>query len=278
WISAYSLCVFKRWLLRRPNPDPPRLWRDFVRYNFLPRRWRGAGDVSNPAPSASPETREVRESMESPSKPLVLGTTNQNPPELSFWALVREDLRTHDNDPFSQGFWALFQHRFGNWRMSLPKPLRPPFTLLYRMMHKWVQWTCGISLSYTVKVGRRVRIWHFGGMVLGAREIGNDVHIRQNTTMGVARRGDSPLLKPIIEDRVDIGAGAVIAGGIRIGHDSVIGANAVVLKDVPPYSVVVGVPAKVVKTLRQDEARPLSHELSPPMPRIVEPPSQAEVA
>jgi serine O-acetyltransferase len=56
------------------------------------------------------------------------------------------------------------------------------------------------------------------------------------------------LLKPVIEDRCDIGAGAVIAGAIRIGHDSQIGANAVVLKDVPPHSVAVGIPAKVIKT------------------------------
>ena len=53
---------------------------------------------------------------------------------------------------------------------------------------------------------------------------------------------------PSIEDRVDIGCGAVLLGSITIGHDSVIGANAVVLKDVPPHSVAVGVPAKVVKT------------------------------
>lgn len=197
-----------------------------------------------------------------PSEKIILGTKNDNPPGISFWQLVREDLRTHENDFFSQGFWALFQHRLGNWRMGLPKLLRPPFTLLYRFLHKWVQWTCGISLSYTVKVGRRVHIWHFGGMVLGAREIGNDVHIRQNTTMGVARRGDSVLMKPTLEDRVDIGAGAVIAGGIRIGHDSVIGANAVVLKDVPPYSVVVGIPGKVIKTLTPAEQKPDPREIA----------------
>ena len=107
---------------------------------------------------------------------------------------------------------------------------------------------CGIKLSYTVKVGRRVHIWHFGGMILGARSIGNDVHIRQNTTFGVARRGDPPNKKPTIEDRVDIGCGAVIVGEITIGHDSQIGANAVVLESVPPGSVVVGIPGKVIKT------------------------------
>ena len=74
------------------------------------------------------------------------------------------------------------------------------------------------------------------------------MHIRQNTTFGIARR-DRLYELPMIEDRVDIGCGAVVLGAITVGHDSVIGANAVVLKDVPPYSVAVGVPAKVIKTI-----------------------------
>jgi serine O-acetyltransferase len=175
------------------------------------------------------------------------GSTNQNPPGIGLLALIREDLRTHENDLFSQGFWALAVHRFGNWRMDRTKILRMPCTVLYRMMNKWVEWTCGIMLSYTVKVGRRVHIWHFGAIILSARSIGDDVHIRQSTTMGVARRGDAFDKKPIIEDRVDIGAGAVIVGGITIGHDAQIGANAVVLADVPAHGVAVGAPAKVVK-------------------------------
>jgi len=183
-----------------------------------------------------------------------LGERNQNPPGMSLWQLWREDLRTHENDLLMQGFWALAVHRFGNWRMDVrPRILRLPFSILYKLLYKNVEWMCGISLNYPVKVGRRVRIWHHGGMILGARSIGDDVHIRQNTTFGVARRGDHRSQKPIIDDRVDIGCGAVIVGPITIGHDSQIGANAVVLKDVPPYSVCVGVPAKVIKTLAPKE-------------------------
>jgi serine O-acetyltransferase len=169
---------------------------------------------------------------------------------MSLMELWKEDLRTHERDLFSQGFWAIALHRFGNWRMDFgSRIIRAPFSLLYKILYKFVEWTCGISLNYTVRVGRRVRIWHHSGMILGARSIGDDVHIRQSTTFGVARRGDHRALKPIIEDRVDIGCGAVIVGAITVGHDSQIGANAVVLKDVPPYSVCVGVPAKVIKTL-----------------------------
>jgi serine O-acetyltransferase len=201
----------------------------------------------NPAPSEAAAAAAPPDSHPLDDR---LGEHNQNPASVSVWELLKEDFHTHERDLFSQGFWAIALHRFGNWRMDLrPRFLRMPFSILYKVLYKFVEWTCGISLNYPVKVGRRVRIWHHSGMILGARSIGNDVHIRQNTTFGVARRGDHRSLKPIIEDRCDIGAGVVIAGPITIGHDSVIGANAVVLKDVPPYSVAVGIPAKVIKTL-----------------------------
>jgi serine O-acetyltransferase len=176
------------------------------------------------------------------------GERNQNPAGIGFFALLREDRKTHDGKWLEQGFWAVAVHRLGNWRMGVrPRVLRMPLTLLYKFLAKWVEWTCGITLPYTVKLGRRVRIWHHGGMVLHAKSIGDDVHIRQNTTFGIARR-DRLYELPVIEDRVDIGCGAVILGNITIGHDSVIGANAVVIKDVPAGSVAVGVPAKVVKS------------------------------
>ena len=177
-----------------------------------------------------------------------VGSRNMNPAGIGLLSLLKEDLRTHDGKLLEQGFWAVAVHRFGNWRMGLPKVFRAPCTLLYRFAFRWVEWTCGITLPYTVRLGRRVRIWHHGGMILHAASIGDDVHIRQNTTFGIARK-DSLHELPTIEDRVDIGCGVAILGNLTVGHDSVIGANAVVIKDVPPRSLAVGVPAKVVKSL-----------------------------
>ncbi len=185
--------------------------------------------------------------------PLHRGDTNQNPPGMGLWALIREDLRTHENNLFEQGFWAVAVHRFGNWRMGLRKFLRIPATLLYRFLYKWVEWTCGITLPYTVKLGRRVRLWHHSGMILHARSIGDDCHIRHNTTFGVVRRDQNNEI-PTIEERVDIGCGVAVLGNVTVGHDSAIGANSVVLGDVPPYSVVVGLPGRVVKTLKPPAA------------------------
>jgi serine O-acetyltransferase len=109
----------------------------------------------------------------------------------------------------------------------------------------WVNWLWGIDLGYTVKLGRRVRIWHHGGMVLSARSIGDDVHIRHNTTMGIARRSEVAK-RPTIESGVDIGVGACILGDVTVGHDSVIGANAVVVTSFPPHSKIAGVPARAI--------------------------------
>jgi serine O-acetyltransferase len=210
---------------------------------------------ANPTLAATPPAQ---------AKPAFMrGDVNQNPAGVGLFALLAEDRRTHDGKWLEQGFWAVAVHRFGNWRMTIrPRLLRLPFSILYKFLNKWVEWTCGISLPYTVKLGRRVRIWHHGGMILHAKCIGDDVHIRQNTTFGVART-DHLFELPTIEDRVDIGCGAVILGDITVGHDSVIGANGVVLKDVPPNSVAVGVPAKVVKVMTNDEARMTNQTRSP---------------
>jgi serine O-acetyltransferase len=175
------------------------------------------------------------------------GDRNLNPEGLGLLELISEDLQTHDGNIFEQGFWAVSVHRFGNWRMGLrPKLVRAPFTVLYRFLAKWVEWTCGVTLPYTVRLGRRVRIWHHGGMILHARAIGDDVHIRQNTTIGVVRLGEN-LAIPTIGNRVDIGCGACILGDIHVGDDSRIGANAVVLTDVPAGAVAVGVPARIIE-------------------------------
>lgn len=185
----------------------------------------------------------------------LLGSFNANPPGLSLFALIAEDYRTHDCNPFSEGFWALATHRFGNWRMSIrPRLLRAPCSLLYAALRKACLWFGGIKLDYTVRVGRRVRIWHAGGMTLGALEIGDDTQIRPNTTFGVKRRGDERWLKPRIGRRCDIGVGAVLLGGITIGDDCVIGANVVLARTIPARSIVTVEPP-TVRTRRMNTPR-----------------------
>ncbi len=190
--------------------------------------------------------------------PLSRGDRNENPPGIGLWKLLREDLQTHDGNPFEQGFWAVSVHRFGNWRMAFRwKIVRAPLTLVYLFLFKVVEWTCGITLPYTTKLGRRVRLWHHSGMILHARSIGDDVHIRHNTTFGVLRRGENTAI-PSIGDRVEIGCGVSVLGGVRVGSGAVIGAHSLVLCSIPDGATAVGAPARMVRYLAKpaDSNRP----------------------
>lgn len=160
--------------------------------------------------------------------------------------VVLEDYRAHGRDWTKPGFRAVAVHRFGVWRMSIrSKILRAPLSVLYRVAFRRCRNIYGIELPYSVELGRRVIIEHQGGIVIhGNCRIGDDSIIRQNCTLGV-RRLDNPYDAPLIGRNVSIGAGAAILGAIHIGDDSLIGANAVVLSDVPAGSIAFGIPAQV---------------------------------
>lgn len=221
----------------------PAEWRELSlrQWTALPRQPKSVDDQNGEPELISSSTK---------ARPLWDGSSNMNPANIDFWALIKEDFQTHDKDFFSQGLFALFVHRFGNWRMGIQtKILRFPMTLLYRFMRKLTQVFCGIKLDYTVHVGRRVKLEHFGGMIIGARSIGDDTIIRQNTTMGIRDISDL-CAKPTIEQGVNIGAGAVIVGDITVGRYSVIGPNCVVTEDLPPFSVV-SVGAQIVHSSQE---------------------------
>ncbi len=158
---------------------------------------------------------------------------------------VRADLRAHGGKWGAQGFWALLIYRFGRWRYGLrPAWLRKPFSLLYHVAFKFVQIVTGIELPCEVELGRNFVIDHFGGIVIsGYARFGDDCRIRNGVVVGL--RHVSEKIAPVIGNDVDIGAGAKLLGNIRIGNGARIGANAVVLVDVPDNHVAVGVPAVV---------------------------------
>ena len=133
----------------------------------------------------------------------------------------------------------------GRWRYGVrPAPLRKCFSLLYHLLYKLVQIITGIELPCEVQIGRNFVIDHFGGIVVsGYARFGDDCRIRNGVVVGLARIDDP--VAPVIGNRVDIGAGAKLLGRITIGDNVVIGANAVVVRDVPSDCIAVGVPAVV---------------------------------
>jgi serine O-acetyltransferase len=174
-----------------------------------------------------------------------VGDCNANPPDIDFLSLVKEDFQTHGKNLLSPGFWSVAVHRFGNWRMSIKsKPLRAPMTALYRVAYRGVVAMWGIDLPYNVKVGRRFRLGHHGCMVLGAGEFGDDVSISHSITVGLIRRNQTKV--PKIGNRVELGPGVCIVGGIKIGDGCYVGANTVVSRDLPPNSAVLGIPMRPV--------------------------------
>ena len=103
----------------------------------------------------------------------------------------------------------------------------------------------GTELQASRSISNNIILFHpYGIVVSGEATLGDEVVIRQQVTIGNKGVGEGSDDCPVIGDRVDIGAGAKIIGGITIGEDSKIGANAVVTKSFPANSILVGVPAR----------------------------------
>ncbi len=166
---------------------------------------------------------------------------------------LRADYRAHGRDLGSQGLWAMAVYRFGRWRYGIrSRWLRWPFSAAYKFLYKSVQILTGIELPCEVPLGAGFVIDHAGGIVVsGYASFGARCRLRPGVVIGLARL-DTPCA-PQLGDDVDIGAGAKILGGIRIGNRVSIGANAVVVTDVPDDCIAVGVPA-VVKPRRASAA------------------------
>jgi serine O-acetyltransferase len=160
---------------------------------------------------------------------------------------IKEDWIAHGKDWTRPGFRAIAIYRFGVWRMAIQsKLLRAPLSLLYTMMYRKIRNSYGIEVPFTAKIGRRVVIEHQHGIVIhGFCEIGDDCVIRQGVTLG-NRYLERPFEAPKLAARVNVGAGAKVLGAIALGEGSSVGANAVVLKDVPAGKTAVGIPAKIL--------------------------------
>jgi len=136
------------------------------------------------------------------------------------------------------GFQALVAYRVGNTFRRWGVPFVP--ALCRRLSVAF----CGIDILPHAEIGGGCYIPHGVGLVIGgATVIGEDCTLLQGVTLGEARFEETSC--PRVGDRVTLGAGAKILGGISIGDDAFIGAGAVVLEDVPAQHIAVGVPAQV---------------------------------
>jgi serine O-acetyltransferase len=128
---------------------------------------------------------------------------------------------------------------------------RSGFLFLARLVSEIGRWLSGIEIHPGAVIGKRLFIDHGTGVVIGETAvIGNDVTLYHGVTLGGIAPGAMPQTRrhPVLEDDVIVGAGAQVLGGITVGKGARVGANAVVVKDVPPGVTVVGIPAQVVAT------------------------------
>jgi len=176
---------------------------------------------------------------------------------------IREDIETvFERDPAARsivevllcypGLHAIWFHRVAHWLWN--KNLKLPARIVSHIS----RWLTGIEIHPGAKIGRRFFIDHGMGVVIGeTTEIGNDVTLYHQVTLGgtSTKKGKR---HPTIGNNVVIGAGAKVLGPVKVGDNCKIGANSVVVKDVPPNSTVVGIPGKVV---RRDGIKPTKVDL-----------------
>jgi serine O-acetyltransferase len=148
----------------------------------------------------------------------------------------------------TQGIWAIVIYRFRRWlhtecRIDLLRMLLKPIGTISNLV---VECLTGIHIRPEIDIGPGLYIGHFGNIFLGGcTQIGKFANISQEVTVGFAGRGSNWGL-PKIGDFVYIAPGAKIIGCITIGNNVAIGANAVVIKDLPDDAVAVGVPARII--------------------------------
>ena len=142
------------------------------------------------------------------------------------------------------GFRAVLLYRVGRWYRT------HGWRWLAAWHDRWIQRSCQCCISTAAEIGPGFKISHTVGLVIGSGcIIGANCDIRQNVTLGgnYSKKDNQDRTKPILGNHISVGAGAVILGPVRIGDDSIIGANAVVTQNIPGHCIAAGVPARVIK-------------------------------
>jgi serine O-acetyltransferase len=165
----------------------------------------------------------------------------------SWRQLLKHVLLSDGGECFSDGVKYMFYLRLCRYlKGSRPRFLYWPLYRISMGIFTGYKYKFGCLIPHTTSIGRGLYLGHIRDIVINGRAvIGENCNISQGVTIGEANRGRHKGT-PVIGHHVYIGPGAKIVGAVRVGDHAAIGANCVVIDDVPDYAVVVGVPAKVV--------------------------------
>ncbi len=189
-----------------------------------------------------------------------------------------EDIRcAFSRDPATRSLWEVLTcypglHAIWSYRLAHFFWQRRWFWL-GRWISHWARWLTGIEIHPGATIGRRFFIDHGMGVVIGeTTEIGDDVTLYHGVTLGGTtwRREKR---HPTLGNGVIVGTGAKVLGAITIGEGSRIGANSVVLKDVPAHSTVIGIPGRVVSdsgpVIQGDKINLDHHQMPDPVSEVL---------
>jgi serine O-acetyltransferase len=188
-----------------------------------------------------------REAGEKPEDEAAADRTNDDPSLTALLEQLRSDQRRHGR-VLTRSFIALAVYRFGNWAAQQRTPLRGSALRLYGWSDKLTRVLTGVHMDRQVRVGKGFHIIHAEGNISIHPEavLGDRVGIMHNVTIGTEPNSSGA---PRIGNDVFIGVGAVVLGPITIGDRASIAANSLVIADVPPDSLAIGVPARVYPKL-----------------------------
>ena len=175
------------------------------------------------------------------------------------WAAFRADLGRYESRRaglLSQGLWATTAYRLSHYaRYRLHSRLLGVLPYIFQRV---IVALTGIDIIAHAHIGPGLYIPHGGYIVVGGIRAGRNCNFYQGVTLGnSATTFDSPdfeSLVPTLGDGVWVFPGAVIAGGVTLGDDAAVSANSLVVRDVPPGGVVMGVPARLIS--RRSGSRP----------------------
>ena len=171
---------------------------------------------------------------------------------VGIWQRVREDVQTvFAKDPAARSVWevvllypglhAVWMHRIAHWLWTHHR------VFLARLVSEIARFATGIEIHPGAQIGRRFFIDHGMGVVIGETAVvGNDVLMYKGVVLG-GTTSERVKRHPTIGDEVVLGTDAVVLGNITVGTGAKVGSGSVVVKEVPPFATVVGVPGRVVR-------------------------------
>lgn len=175
------------------------------------------------------------------------------PQKMNFFTYLFQDHSANRRN--FKGQLVLFMFRLAQQinRSMIAKVICYPYLLLYRYM---VDWVWSIELPRKLTVGKGLSLFHGHALVINQGVvIGENCILRNSTTIGHKQLPNGSFSRcPRIGNNVDIGANVCIIGDIEIGDNVAIGAGAMVIRDVPPDSIAVGNPARILQRKQQTTA------------------------